>query len=72
MLMVCVTIVITPRACAGGKVIGRVVVVVHKKIARSWDLGTSATRKYNESVEVGEKLASGCLESSGTAYKLQK
>ena len=27
-----------------------------RKITRSWDLGTSATRKYNESVEVGEKL----------------
>ena len=36
---------ITPRACARDKVIGRVVVVVvvHKKITRSWDLGTSAT-----------------------------
>ena len=45
---------------------------VHKKITRSWDLGTSATRNYNESVEVGEKLASGYLESSGTAYKLHK
>ena len=66
---------ITPRACARGKVIGRVIVVIvviHKKIARSWDLGTPATRKYNESVEVGEKLALGCLESSGTANKLHK
>ena len=64
--------IVTPHACARGKVIGGVVVivVVHKKIARSWDLGTSATRKYNESVNIGEKLASGCLESSGTAYKL--
>ena len=61
----------TLRACARGKVIGRVVVVVvvvvviiiHKKIARSWDLGTSATRTYNESVEVGEKLASGCIRT---------
>ena len=68
------------HTCARDKVIGRVVVIVivvvvviiHKKIARSWDLGTSTTRKYNESVEVGEKLASGCLESSGTAYKLHK
>ena len=65
--------IVIPRTCARGKVIGGVVVVVvvvHKKIARSWDLGTSATRKYNESVEIGEKLASGCLESSGMAYKL--
>ena len=30
------------------------------------------TRKYNESFEVGKKLASGCLESSGTAYKRHK
>ena len=51
-------LVVTPRTCARGKVIGRVVIVViivHKKIARSWDLGTSETRKYNESVDVGEK-----------------
>ena len=65
----------TPRAYAKGKVIGHVIVVVivvHKKITRSWDLGTSATQKYNKSVKVGDKLASGCLESSGTAYKLHK
>ena len=59
-----------------GKVIGLSVhlsvVVVTTKIARSWHLGISATRKYNESVEVGEKQASECLESSGTAYKLHK
>ena len=72
-------VIITLRACARGKVIGRiivvvlvVVIVVHKKIARSWDLGTSATQKYNESVEVGEKLVLGCLKSSGTAYKFHK
>ena len=65
----------TPRVCVRGKVIGHVVVVVvvvHKKTTRSWDLGTSAIRKYNKSVEVGEKLASGCFESSGTAYKLHE
>ena len=71
-----VIVVITPCACARGKVIGRIVVVVvvviHKKIARSWDLGTLAARKYNKSVEIGEKLALGCLESSGTVYKLHK
>ena len=33
-------ILITPRACARGKVIGRVVVVVSKKIAISGGLGT--------------------------------
>ena len=69
---------ITPRACARGKVIGRVVVIVvvvvivHKKITRSRDLGTSVTRKYNKFVEVIKKLALGCLESSGMVYKLHK
>ena len=65
-------IIITPCACARGKVIGHVVVVVVVIVVVviivhtiSWDLGTSATQKYNESVEVGEKLASGCLELSG-------
>ena len=64
-------IIITPCACARGKVIGHVVVVVVVIVvviivhAISWDLGTSVTQKYNKSVEVGEKLASGCLESSG-------
>ena len=70
----CITI-ITPRACARGKVIGRVVVIVIVVIvhAISWDLNTLATQKYNKSVEIGEKLASGCLESSGTAgYNLHK
>ena len=43
-----------------------------QKIARSWDLGTSVTRTYNESIDVGKKLASGCLESGGMAYKRHK
>ena len=51
---------------------GKVSVVVTTKIAKSWHLGISATRKYNESVEIGEKLASEYIESSGTAYKLHK
>ena len=64
---------IYPARMHKGKVIGlSVVVVVTTKIARSKHLGISGTRKYNESVEVGEKLASECLESSGTAYKLHK
>ena len=74
-LVILIWTIFTPRTCARGKAIGRVVVVivvVQKKIARSWDLGTSATRKYNKSVEVGKKLASGCLESGGMAYKLHK
>ena len=40
--------------------------VVTTKIARSRHLGTCLIRKSNESVKVGEKLASVCLESSGT------
>ena len=56
-----------------GKVIGHVVVVpIHKEITRSWDLGTRVIRKYNESVEVGDKLASVCLELSAMAYKRHK
>ena len=45
------------------------VIVVTTKITRSQHLGTWATRKYNEFVEVGEKLAPGCLESCGTALQ---
>ena len=65
----------TLHACARDKVSGRCHCRYHpqkKKITRSWDLGTSVTRKYNESAEVGKKLASGCLELSGMAYKLHK
>ena len=69
--------VITPHACARGKVIGSVivvvvVVVVNKNIARSRHLGTLATRKHGKSVEYGEKLALLCFESSSTAYKRHK
>ena len=67
---------ITPHACARGKVIGSVivivVVVVNKNITRSQHLGTLATRKHGKSVEYGEKLASLCFESSSTAYKRHK
>ena len=55
-------IIFTPHACARGKVIGRIVVVVSRKIAISRGLGTWATGKYNESVGFGEKLASVCFE----------
>ena len=57
-----------------GKVIGLSVClsVVTTKIARSQHLDTRLIRKYNESVEVGEKLASTCSELSGTAYKRHK
>ena len=66
--------VITPRACARGKVIGSVVVVVfvNKKITKSRHLGTLATHKHNKSVEFDEKLASLCFESSGMTYKHHK
>ena len=50
---------IIPCACAKGKVIGSAVVVIVvnqkiNKIARSRHLGTLATRKHNNSVELGE------------------
>ena len=68
---------ITPRACAiaqGGKVIGRVVVVVvvSTKIAISRGLGTWATSKHNESVEFGEKLPSACFESRDAIHERHK
>ena len=62
--------VITPRACARGKVIGRR--VVSTKIARSGDLGVWATRKYSISVDIVEKLASLCFESFGKAHERRK
>ena len=61
-----------------GKVIGRVVVVVvivvvvDTKIAKSGDVRIWASCKHNEYVEFGEKLASVCSESSGTACKSHK
>ena len=64
--------VTTLHVCARGKVIGRIVVVViivDTKITKSGDLGTWPSRKHNEYVEFGEKLASVCSELSGTAYK---
>ena len=55
------SIIITTRACARGKVIGRVivivVVVVDTKIIKSGDLGTpyyGANCKRNESIEFSE------------------
>ena len=55
-----------------GKVIGRVVIVVGKKIIKCGDLGTWASCKHNEYVEFGDKLASVYSELSGTAYKHHK
>ena len=54
-----------------GKVIGHVV-VVDTKIAKSGDVRTWTSCKHNRYVEFGEKLASVCSESSGTAYKSHK
>ena len=60
-----VCMIVTPCACTRGKAIGFVChlssVVISKKIATSLDLGIWATHKCNESVEIGEKLASVCL-----------
>jgi hypothetical protein len=63
-----------PRAHAqGGKVIGLVVVVVvTPKIGISRDLGTWATRKPNESIGFGEKLASLCFKSKETVHEHKK
>ena len=57
--------VVTPRACARGKVISLssvVVVVVGTKIARSRDLGVYVCCKHNQSVDICEKLLSVCFE----------
>jgi hypothetical protein len=63
--------IFTPRACARGKLIGRGVVVV-QKIATSRVLGIWATRKYNESIEFGKKMASVCFKSRDKIYKRDK
>ena len=73
--------IITPRACARGKVIGCVVVVVvvivvvvvvSTKIAISRDVGIYATRKHSESIKFGEKLASVCVKSMDTVHGRHK
>ena len=46
--------------------------VVDTKIAKSGGLGTWTSCKHNEYIEFGEKLASECSKSSGTAYKRHK
>jgi hypothetical protein len=43
-----------------------------QKIAISRDLGTWATRKHNESIELGEKLASVCFKSRDTIHECHK
>ena len=67
--------IITLCAYTRGKVIVIIVVMVvvmDTKIAKSGDLGTWERCKHNESVKFGKKLASVCLESSGTIYKRHK
>ena len=72
-MMSCILfILITLHACASGKVIGSVVVVVNKNITRFRHLGTLATPKHGKSAEYGEKLALLCLESSSMVYKRHK
>ena len=46
--------------------------VVGTKIATSRDLGISATRKHNESIEIGDKLASVCFDTFGMAHERHK
>ena len=70
--IIIIIIIITPRACARGKVIGRVVVVVSTKIAISRDVGIQAARKHNELIEFGEKLASMYVKSRDTVHKRHK
>jgi hypothetical protein len=45
---------------------------VSTKIAISQDLGTWATRKHNESIEFGEKLASVWFKSRDTIHERYK
>ena len=64
-----------PRTCTRGKVIGRVVIVVHIKIARSRLLGilVSGQYGYHMHVENGEKMMSFCfkaLDKDHECYKL--
>ena len=47
--------IITPRACARGKVIGRVVIVNHTKIATTRLLGVSVSVQYGHNVEYAKK-----------------
>ena len=66
---------ITPRACARGKVMGRVVVIVvvmSTKIAIPRDVDVQATRKHNELIEFGEKLASVPVKSMDTVHGRHK
>ena len=74
-------VIITTRACARGKAIGFVclssvcrlsVVIVVTKIARSGHLDIWETCRYNETVEMGKKLALLCFELLGKAHECHK
>ena len=69
--------IITPHACTRGKAIGLsvvvvvivvVVVVVGTKLARSCVLGICTCCKYNQSVDIGEKLVCMHFELLKKAY----
>ena len=61
---------LTPRACARGKAMSVVVVVVvvDTKIARSRVLGIYACCKHNQSVDIGEKLVCTLFELLKKSY----
>ena len=61
--------IITPHACARGKVIGFVCLsVIATKIARSRVLGLRVCCNYNESLDIGEKLVSVRLKLLSMAH----
>jgi hypothetical protein len=57
-----------------GKAIGLCVClsICGNKIAISWDLGTWATRRHNESIKLDEKLASVCFKSRDTIHEYHR
>ena len=64
--------IFTPCACARGKVIGHVVVVVVVMSIISRDVHVQATRKHNESIQFGKKLASVSVTSMNTVHGRHK
>ena len=67
-------VVITPRACARGKVIGSVVVVVvvvvvSTKIAKSQKVGAWQSALCHQTVESHEKLSFVCFKSLRTPHE---
>ena len=63
---------VTPSACARGKVIGHVIVVVvviHTKITRFRLLGVSASVQYSHNVECDKKVMSFCFKALDKGHK---